>query len=234
MNVKNRARNGFTLIELLIALAIIAVIAAILFPVFGAVRERGRRTACQSNLKQIAVAMQQYVQGNNGVYPAAVRWASSSQRRDLYANWPVAVFPYVKNLQVFRCPDQPHGSMDEPDTDVNFLPEAGMDYEYDIVRLNGRSPGSPGVVSLRGKNEAALAASSTIWLNMEAYWEDSDGVHHYFRTVSTSRGRTFNGNTLHSGGGNYSYADGHVKWLTPEQAGEIECANGPLPAPFKG
>ena len=62
-------RSGFTLIELLVVIAIVAVIAAILFPVFAGVRERGRRTVCQSNLKQIATAMQQYVQDNGGVYP---------------------------------------------------------------------------------------------------------------------------------------------------------------------
>ena len=42
--------------------AIVAALATILFPVFASVRERGRRTVCQSNLKQIAVAMQQFVQ----------------------------------------------------------------------------------------------------------------------------------------------------------------------------
>ena len=229
MNVKNKAR-GFTLIELLTALVIIAIIAAILFPVFGAVRERGRRTVCQSNLKQIAIAMQQYVQDNNAVYPVDVRYEGPN----LYAEWPVAIFPYVKNLQVFHCPDQPHGNADPPEADVNYLPEADMDYEYNVVRLNGRSPGPPDVLNLRGKHESTLSASSTIWLNMEWYGRDSEGVDHDFRTVSTSCGRDFDGNTLHSGAGNYSYVDGHVKWLTPEEAGEIECTNGPLPAPFKG
>lgn len=229
MNIKNRARNGFTLIELLVAIAIVAVIAAILFPVFTSVRERGRRTVCQSNLKQIAIAMQQYVQDNNAAYPVAVRYEGPN----LYAEWPVAIFPYVKNLQVFRCPDHPHGNADPPDTNVNYLPEASMDYEYNVVRLNGRLPGPQNVLNLRGKNESMLAASSTIWLNRGWYGRGSDGVDHDFRTVSTSCGRDFDGNTLHSGAGNYSYADGHVKWLTPEEAGEIECANGPLPAPLK-
>ena len=231
MNTNCRAQKifGFTLIELLVVVAIVAVIAAILFPVFARVRERGRRTVCQSNLKQLALAMQQYVQDNNGTYPVAVRYEGPS----LYAEWPAAIFPYVKNLQVFRCPDQPHGNSDPPDTDVNFLPEAAMDYECNAARLNGGSPGPPDVLNLRGKQESAVAAPSTIWLNMEWYGKDSDDTNHYFRTVSTSCGRTFNGNTLHSGAGNYSYVDGHVKWLTPEEAGEIDCANGPLPAPFK-
>ncbi len=58
-NTTNRTatRAGFTLIELLVVIAIVAIIAAILFPVFATVRERGRRTVCQSNLHQIALAM---------------------------------------------------------------------------------------------------------------------------------------------------------------------------------
>ena len=54
---------------LLVVVAIMAALATILFPVFASVRERGRRTVCQSNLKQIAVAMQQYVQDCGGIYP---------------------------------------------------------------------------------------------------------------------------------------------------------------------
>ena len=77
-------RTGFTLIELLVVIAIVAVIAAILFPVFGAVRERGRRTACQGNLKQIALAMQQYVQDNGGTYPPGARYDGP----DCFAQWP--------------------------------------------------------------------------------------------------------------------------------------------------
>jgi prepilin-type N-terminal cleavage/methylation domain-containing protein len=52
--------NGFTLIELLVVIAIIAILASILFPVFARARENARRSACQSNLKQIGLAMMQY------------------------------------------------------------------------------------------------------------------------------------------------------------------------------
>ncbi len=83
-----------------------------------------------------------------------------------------------------------------------------------------------------GLHEAPLATPSTIELNVDASWSNDNGDH-YFRQVMTSCGREFYGNTLHSGAGNYSYVDGHVKWLTPEEAAAIECANGPLPAPFK-
>jgi prepilin-type N-terminal cleavage/methylation domain-containing protein len=56
------APRGFTLIELLIVIAIIALLAAILFPVFSRARESARRSSCASNLKQIGLGMLQYAQ----------------------------------------------------------------------------------------------------------------------------------------------------------------------------
>lgn len=221
-------RTGFTLIELLVVIAIVAVIAAILFPVFGAVRERGRRTACQGNLKQIALAMQQYVQDNGGAYPVCVRY----ERQDCLAQWPNAIFSYVKDVQTFQCPDHPRGNADPAERSVDQLPMADMDYLYDIARLNVILPAPSSISNALGNHESVLLAPTTTWLNMETYWTDGDDVKHFFREVTSSCGRRFKGNVLHSGGGNYSYLDGHVKWLTPEEAGEVECLNGPLPHPF--
>ena len=53
---------GFTLIELLVVISIIAILAAILFPVFAQAREKARQTACRANLRQIGAAVQMYAQ----------------------------------------------------------------------------------------------------------------------------------------------------------------------------
>lgn len=66
-------RTGFTLIELLVVIAIISILAAILFPVFAEARQKGRQTACLSNLRQIGMALQMYADEHEW-YP----WSSFS------------------------------------------------------------------------------------------------------------------------------------------------------------
>ena len=68
---KKQTRRGFTLIELLTVIGIIAVLAAILFPVFATVRGKARQTACVSNLRQIGMAVQMYAQDFDGLPPYA-------------------------------------------------------------------------------------------------------------------------------------------------------------------
>ncbi len=94
-----RRHRGFTLIELLVAIAIIAILAAILFPVFAQAREAARKASCLSNLKQLGLALAAYSQDYDETMPP-------SQLPSFGANvsWPTMLFPYVKNEGVFVCP----------------------------------------------------------------------------------------------------------------------------------
>ena len=86
------ATRGFTLVELMVVISIIAILAAILFPVFAQAREAARKTSCQSNLYQIGMALQMYARDHDGRLPRA--------HNDLKP----LVLPYVNGLSIFRCP----------------------------------------------------------------------------------------------------------------------------------
>nr|WP_309696352.1 prepilin-type N-terminal cleavage/methylation domain-containing protein [Armatimonas sp.] len=92
-------RRAFTLIELLVVIAIIAILAAILFPVFAQARDKARSVACLSNTKQLALGVIQYAQDYDETLPVAGYNAQCRGR------WQWQIYPYVKNEQVFTCPN---------------------------------------------------------------------------------------------------------------------------------
>jgi len=100
-------RTGFTLIELLVVIAIIAILAAILFPVFAQAREKARQTTCASNLKQLGLALNQYVSDYDEMTPANWYSVGSVPPTLLFLG---ALYPYVKSYQVYNCPDDPSNS----------------------------------------------------------------------------------------------------------------------------
>ena len=64
-----RTVHGFTLIEVLLAIAIVALLLALLFPVFAKVQEKGRSTVCLSSLRQIGMAVSLYTSDNDDQFP---------------------------------------------------------------------------------------------------------------------------------------------------------------------
>ena len=93
---------AFTLVELLVVIAIIAILAAILFPVFARARENARRTSCLSNLKQIGIGFMQYTQDYDENGPMT-SMSGGMMSMGAYS-WTTSTQPYIKSVQVFRCP----------------------------------------------------------------------------------------------------------------------------------
>ena len=104
MSSKTQAR-GFTLIELLVVIAIIAILAAILFPVFQKVRENARRSACLSNEKQLGLAIIQYQQDADELFPCGSLPANEGHSYGGGAGWANQVYSFVKSNAVYVCPD---------------------------------------------------------------------------------------------------------------------------------
>jgi len=102
----NATRTGFTLIELLVVVAIIAMLAAILFPVFGRARENARRTVCMASLKQIGLGILQYTQDNDERTPQGPMTGSGTTPGPGYCTdtW-CAIQAYMKSNQIGYCPD---------------------------------------------------------------------------------------------------------------------------------
>lgn len=110
--------QAFTLIELLVVMAIISILAAILFPTFQKVRENARCTACSSNESQIGLAIQLYTQDNDERYPNGVNpgnegfWAGEG--------WAGQCSPYLKSAALLHCPDDPTPSGSPNDFAVSY------------------------------------------------------------------------------------------------------------------
>jgi prepilin-type N-terminal cleavage/methylation domain-containing protein/prepilin-type processing-associated H-X9-DG protein len=194
----SKRTSGFTLIELLVVIAIIAILAAILFPVFARARENARRASCQSNLKQIALGVQQYSQDYDEKFPSRLAGTTATPS---YMGWAVLIQPYMKSEQLFQCPSEstPPGTFS---TLTSQGSNTAIDYFYNYSL--GESAGGLGMVSLAAVNYPANTVMNGDWQ------ADFDRAANFNNANNLAAAR-------HLEGANYSFVDGHVKWLRPEK-----------------
>ncbi len=216
-----RATRAFTLIELLVVIAIIAILAAILFPVFAKAREKARQSSCSSNLKQIGLASIQYAQDYDERFAFTYHYYYGSGNTDGLYFWQYQYQPYVKNWQMFRCPSyQWH---------YNYPgPLGGFDASYVIVSVSQNAslvtctaiPGGA-MASVQDLAGTIMHTEST---SAEVYgpWSGAPTE----PLVFTERGSLSRVKEAHNEGANYTFADGHVKWLKDTENGMWSTLSG--------
>lgn len=234
-------RQGFTLIELLVVIAVIAIIAAILFPVFQKVRENARRASCQSNMKQLGLAIIQYNQDADEKYPTGKSYG---------AGWAGQIYSFSKSTGLYKCPDDSQsviygdyqpvsyafnqniagagqygalGAQNAPASTVLLCEVTGANAEIALNAAEGAGTFvSPGVNGLDVTTTTAAPGPNDIINNNDG----TDGITDPNRGITkyatgpmggvppTNQAQNFTGATgRHSDGSNFLAEDGHVKWL---------------------
>jgi len=238
-------RKAFTLIELLVVIAIIAILAAILFPVFAKAREKARQTACTSNLKQMGLAILQYVQDYDETFPVGSGYNGPCR------GWAGQVYPYIKSYNVFACPDdttvptsgsgfftmsygmnvslgtsttgynvylpQTMSCLVAPASTVALLEVQGFQTWFVRTGLEGDSPSTAGFcMSYTSPKEDNMALTLAYQIANPSS-NCSSGMSLNGTPVAYPPGPYAGyGANRHTGMGNYLFCDGHVKAIRPE------------------
>jgi prepilin-type N-terminal cleavage/methylation domain-containing protein/prepilin-type processing-associated H-X9-DG protein len=231
-----KGRAGFTLVELLVVIAVIAILAAILYPVFAIAREKARQTGCTSNLRQIGTAVQMYLQDYDGTYPGNPypgQQANPIQTLD-WTPYYIKLYPYVKNYQLFVCPSRGNGKFGAPRLESLVLKEERAN--CDIATYPDSTPGTNDHLFWRmsyAYNEelkhtleveiANTARMPMLW-DANSVWSAPDknkpGIEPVGGLETGHNGDCYPPDTQtqyvvmrHNGGLNMVFADGHVKYV---------------------
>ena len=196
-----RAGNsGFTLIEILIVVAIIGLLAALLFPAFKSARGAAHRASCASNLQQIGLAFQMYAQDARNKLPPLLLPS------DTNCSWPIQILPYTRSVEVFKCPSSPHGDF-RPDCPVT---EPGAPFQigrgsYDVNFFEAVNRGRS-LLSIRNPGDTILLCDGAGGQATFGMTDESINSLVSVRDLSVLGDR-------HGNGANVGYVDGHVKWV---------------------
>jgi prepilin-type N-terminal cleavage/methylation domain-containing protein/prepilin-type processing-associated H-X9-DG protein len=186
--VWRRPERAFTLIELLVAIAIIAILAAILFPVFSKARERARQVSCASNLSQIGRATWMYLEDWDEAFPDAT---ASLQRGQ---PWMDQLSRYTGSRDLTRCPSD--SGFDDPDTrrKTSYL----LNNFFTGGRMLSDVP-EPSELIYAGEAKDAITGD---------HYHPRQGIHFVRNELEAAR---------HGGMSNYLFADSHVKAMKLER-----------------
>jgi len=218
--------QAFTLIELLVVIAIISILAAILFPVFANVREKARETTCVSNMRQIGIAAQSYLQDYDETMPIFTMYdvlpgqAYGGQTGFIpHRGVEVDLQPYIGSKDVFRCPDD---SGDPNSGGKNYRDLFGSSYRFGsrvfsvVAGYSSQNDGLLPTTNLVTYSQFVTPAETRIMRDEEFPWfgPDADPTCSLYAYSCAAPYNYFQ--LWHPRGGSMVFADGHAKFITSQ------------------
>ncbi len=227
------SKQGFTLIELLVVIAIISILAALLLPALATAKQMAQRTTCLSNLKQIGSAFTMLLGDNADRFP---------DRRDLKASLPGGYHPWTSwppsdpragwaevvlqsegaDHRIWSCPAailSPVGNVVQTIQSVSSVTNAPTT-RYWLWRFDRTNDmGAPTMLEDFWGKTATQAVSDLIAANdptvgyVSGPSEVELAVDSYFPKTISSVTPGLKGRTVHPGGRNRVYLDGHVQFI---------------------
>jgi len=205
-------KRGFTIAELLTVIAMIAVLAAILFPVFARAREQARARSCMMNLVNIAVALRSYAYDNDGWYPPT--------EDDLLPLMP----QYIDGEQGFKCPSSSYNPipMGAPADESRWPPPQprpqpgegmGMGMEPRMEGAPGPGPGvaeGPGPPGMVGSHAEGEPTEPVVQPIMTGYYYRAGRRHNQTPLAPLCSDHE----PIHNARANVLFSDGAVKLIS--------------------
>jgi len=242
---KRKLRKGFTLIELLVVLAVISILAAILFPVFAKARQAARKTTEISNLKQLSLAIMMYSQDYDDHFPYFTGQPNSLNSGKAL-QWPKLLYPYFKEIDILFSPSLPeigsdftnrsHSNID--DYMLNRFPSYGYNRDYLGAVPPGPTEGPSGasLAAIQAPSQTvAFVTTATSHTNSSGIpfepFEPAAGYAYVWPPQYWSGTSVIDGSSYGYAWPTYdgffiaSFADGHVKAVSVAQLGDHTPAN---------
>jgi len=228
-----KRKMGFTLIELLVVVAIIAILAAILFPVFLKAKEKANQTRCLSNMRQLALGLTRYIQDSNNALPGAGNGAWSKYGT---TSWRNAVRPYCKSDGIFQCScvTKAYNPSSYP-IDLKYVHYGiGCGLTHSSIANQGfiiptfYSLGFTFMSKLQQPSRTIMVSENSDgdWsgepmTSYGGYWDCPPGDFYPYHMNTTGQANDYNG------GGNFIFCDTHVKFMLTNVAEGLDTSVTP-------
>jgi prepilin-type N-terminal cleavage/methylation domain-containing protein/prepilin-type processing-associated H-X9-DG protein len=148
--------RAFTLIELLVVIAIIIILGALALRVFSGVIERGKATKDMSNLRQIGIAIQTYLNDNDQILPATTTWPGTNATPVLYPK-------YIATRKVFQSPFDKRPALETDLAPVSYSINTNMYVAAPGISGNMLKVVSPSSTFLMAPKYSGNPASAASW-----------------------------------------------------------------------